>query len=144
MGRTVSSAIILQHLKHEEVEMKITPSIVSINALATKRGMTACNVGDSIVPSLYAAGSSNQNGHENEKVNQQQNKQPVPYDHQQCSVPWKICENMYCETSVWYSKADCFSYGGGKAGKYPENFHGKKDIHLAPEARIAARRIQGS
>ncbi|KAJ7783766.1 hypothetical protein DFH07DRAFT_764194 [Mycena maculata] len=53
-----------------------------------------------------------------------------------------FCENMYCETPVGHTKADCFSYGGGKAGKYPENFHGKRDVHLAPEARIAARRKQ--
>jgi len=43
---------------------------------------------------------------------------------------------------VGHTKADCFSYGGGKAGKYPENFCGKRDVHLAPEARIAARRKQ--
>jgi hypothetical protein len=43
---------------------------------------------------------------------------------------------------VGHIKADCFSYGGGKAGKYPENFRGRKDVHLAPEARIAARRKQ--
>jgi len=49
---------------------------------------------------------------------------------------------MFCETPVGHTKADCFSYGGGKAGKYPENFRGKRDVHLAPEARIAARRKQ--
>ncbi|EDQ98575.1 uncharacterized protein LACBIDRAFT_335840 [Laccaria bicolor S238N-H82] len=37
MGRPVSLAVVLQCLKHEEVEMKIAPSIVSINALVTKR-----------------------------------------------------------------------------------------------------------
>jgi len=70
MGRAVSSATVLQCLKHEEVEMKIAPSIVSINALATKRGRTTCDVGESVVPSSYAAGSSNQNNHQNEKANQ--------------------------------------------------------------------------
>ncbi|KAJ7909541.1 hypothetical protein B0H13DRAFT_2233059 [Mycena leptocephala] len=35
MGRPLTSAAVLQRLKHEEVEMKIAPSIVSINALVT-------------------------------------------------------------------------------------------------------------
>jgi hypothetical protein len=53
-----------------------------------------------------------------------------------------FCENVYCETPVGHIKADCFSYGGGKAGKYPNNFWGWKDIHLVPEARIAVQRKQ--
>ncbi|KAJ7439130.1 hypothetical protein FB451DRAFT_1415930 [Mycena latifolia] len=53
-----------------------------------------------------------------------------------------VCNNVYCETPVGHTKADCFSYGGGKAGKYPVNFWGRKDVHLAPEARIAAWRKQ--
>jgi len=75
MGRAILSTVILQCLKHEEVEMKITPSIVSINMLATKRGRAIRDVGDSIVPSSYAAaGSSNQNSRQNEKTYQQQLK----------------------------------------------------------------------
>jgi hypothetical protein len=35
MGRPLSSAVVLQCLKHEEVEMKIAPSIVLINTLVT-------------------------------------------------------------------------------------------------------------
>ncbi|KAJ7728574.1 hypothetical protein DFH07DRAFT_707963, partial [Mycena maculata] len=38
MGRGLSSAAVLQRLKHEEVEMKIAPSIVSINVLVTGKG----------------------------------------------------------------------------------------------------------
>ncbi|KAJ7121747.1 hypothetical protein C8R43DRAFT_959525 [Mycena crocata] len=38
MGVPYSSAAVLQRLKHEEVEMKIAPSIVSINALVTGKG----------------------------------------------------------------------------------------------------------
>jgi len=71
MGRAISSTVVLQRLKHEEVEMKIAPSIVSINALATKRGRAICDIGDSVVPSSYAtAGSSNQNSRQNEKTSQ--------------------------------------------------------------------------
>jgi len=72
MGRAILSTVVLQHLKHEEVEMKITPSIVSIDVLATKRGRAIRDVGDSVVPSSYAtaAGSSNQNSCQNEKTYQ--------------------------------------------------------------------------
>jgi len=138
MGRPLSSAVVLQRLKHEEVEMKIAPSIVSINTLVTKRKLP--DGGDSALPSSYTAGSSNQNNRKMDKAHQQQTKRPAPNDNQQRSAPCKICENTYCETLIGHIKADCFSHGGGKAGKYPENFHGKRDIHLSPEARIAARR----
>ena len=135
MGRPLSSAVVLQHLKHEEVEMKIAPSIVSINALVTKRKLL--DGGDNVVPSSYTAGSSNQNNCKLDKAHQWQTKHPAPYDNQQWSAPCKICENTYCETLIGHVKANCFSYGGGKAGKYPKNFCGKRDIHLSPEARIA-------
>ncbi|KAJ6612078.1 hypothetical protein B0H10DRAFT_1808321 [Mycena sp. CBHHK59/15] len=38
MGKALSSTTVLQRLKHEEVEMKIAPSIVSINVLVTGKG----------------------------------------------------------------------------------------------------------
>ncbi|KAJ7815818.1 hypothetical protein B0H14DRAFT_3745143, partial [Mycena olivaceomarginata] len=47
MGRPLSSAAVLQRLKHEEVEMKIAPSIVSINALVTGKGK-AREAGDAV------------------------------------------------------------------------------------------------
>ena len=138
MGRPVPSAVVLQRLQHEEVEKGIAPSIVSINTLVTKRKLP--DGGDGTLPSSYTARSSNQNNCKMDKAHQRQIKCPAPYDNQQRSAPHKICENTYCETPIGHIKADCFSYGGGKAGKYPENFHGKRDIHLSPEARIAARR----
>ncbi|KAJ7148967.1 hypothetical protein C8R43DRAFT_952212 [Mycena crocata] len=79
---------------------------------------------------------------ETTKAHQRQGKRPLPYNGQQRSAPRKFCENVYCETPVGHTKADCFSYTGGKAGKYPENFRGRKDVHLSPEARTAARRKQ--
>jgi hypothetical protein len=51
MGRPLSSAAVLQRLKHEEVEMKIAPSIVSINALVTGKGKGR-DTGDA-VPRAY-------------------------------------------------------------------------------------------
>lgn len=38
-----------------------------------------------------------------------------------------------------HSKEDCFSFGGGKVGKYPSFYTGKQDVHLAPENRITIR-----
>ncbi|KAJ7462006.1 hypothetical protein FB451DRAFT_1043978 [Mycena latifolia] len=38
MGKALSSAAVLERLKHEEVEMRIAPSIVSINALVAGKG----------------------------------------------------------------------------------------------------------
>ncbi|KAJ7142188.1 hypothetical protein C8R46DRAFT_917570, partial [Mycena filopes] len=38
MGKPVSSAVVIQRLKHEEVEKKIAPSIVSINTLVAGKG----------------------------------------------------------------------------------------------------------
>lgn len=39
-----------------------------------------------------------------------------------------------------HTKAECFVYGGAKAGQYPSNFRGQKDLHLSPEAHAAGRR----
>ncbi|KAJ7620342.1 hypothetical protein FB45DRAFT_930020 [Roridomyces roridus] len=50
--------------------------------------------------------------------------------------------NKYCETPRGHLIEDCFSYGGGKVGRYPDSFKGKRDVHLAPEARTAARHKQ--
>ena len=106
------------------------------STLITKRKLP--DGGNSVLPSSYAAGSSNQNDHKMDNAHQQQTKCPAPYDNQQQSAPCKICENTYCETLIGHIKADCLSHGGGKSGKYPENFCGKRDIHLSPEARIVA------
>ncbi|KAJ7884217.1 hypothetical protein B0H13DRAFT_2045923 [Mycena leptocephala] len=135
MGNPVSSAL-------------IAPSIVSINTLIAG-GKGKGRAGDA-VPSVYAAGpsshgprygqSSNQNDRRNEKSHERQSKRPGLYNTQQRSAPRKFCENTFCKTPAGHSKADCFSYGGGRAGKYPEGFRGRKDVHLSPEARIAARR----
>ncbi|KAJ7091811.1 hypothetical protein C8R44DRAFT_750443 [Mycena epipterygia] len=108
---------------------------------------------ETAVPSIYATGpsshgpgvhphygqSSNQNDRRNEKSHERQGKHPGPFNVQQRSAPQKFCKNTFCETPVGHSKVDCFSSGGGKAGKYPEGFHGRKDVHLSPEARVAAR-----
>jgi len=104
------------------------------NALITKKKLP--DGGDSVVPRSYTARSPNQNNCRLDKTHQQQAKHPAPYDNWQRSAPHKVCENTYCETLIGHIKADC--YGGGKAGKYPKNFRGKRDIHLSPEARIAA------
>ncbi|KAF8145490.1 hypothetical protein K438DRAFT_2097747 [Mycena galopus ATCC 62051] len=148
MQNPVSSSYVISRLKEEEVEMQIAPSIVSINALVTgkarNRAFNATNTPGADAPNAYAAGPSGQSSHQNgrriEKGNQCHARRPAPYSSQQCSGSRPFCENMFCETPMGHSKADCFSYRGGKVGKYPENFCGRKDVHLAPEARIAAHR----
>ncbi|KAJ7150003.1 hypothetical protein C8R43DRAFT_951564 [Mycena crocata] len=65
-------------------------------------------------------------------------KHLLPYNGQQHSAPCKFCENIYCKTPVSHTKADCFSYTGGKAGKYPENFCSRRDVHLSHKAQTAA------
>jgi hypothetical protein len=130
MQNPVSSAYVISRLKQEEVEMKIAPSIVSINALVTgkvrSRSADVVNTAGAEAPNAYAAGysgqSSNQNGWKNNRTNQRQAKRPGPYNPQQRSGPRPFCENTFCETPVGHSKTDCFSYGGGKVGKYPEGF----------------------
>ncbi|KAJ7762311.1 hypothetical protein DFH07DRAFT_956784 [Mycena maculata] len=99
MGKALSSAAVLEHLKHEEVEMRITPSIVSINALVTGRGINESRDTGDAVPSAYAVGSSNQNDQRNDRAHQQQDKRPTPYNGQPRSAPWlrTFCENVYCK-----------------------------------------------
>ena len=43
---------------------------------------------------------------------------------------------MYCDRATGHLKADCFAYGGGKCGKYPTWYKGRRDIHLHPDNRI--------
>ncbi|KAJ7819923.1 hypothetical protein B0H14DRAFT_2372298 [Mycena olivaceomarginata] len=94
MGNPVSSAVVISHMKQEEVEMKIAPSIISINALITG-GKGKGRAGDT-VPSIYAAGPSNhsprygqlsnQNNRRNEKSHERQGKHLSPYNVQQRSA----------------------------------------------------------
>jgi hypothetical protein len=142
MGRPLASSVVLQRLVHEEVEKRIAPSMVSINALVAGRKKTR---DADAVPSAYASGSND--ARKAGRVQQRQDRRPTPYATQQAqsgSGPTvrKVCDNTFCETPLGHVKDDCFSYGGGKAGKYPEGFRGRRDVHLAPEARIAARRKQ--
>ncbi|KAJ7449452.1 hypothetical protein B0H11DRAFT_2247191 [Mycena galericulata] len=97
MGNPVSSAYVISRMKQEEVEMKIAPSIVSINALITGGKARRSRTGDA-VPNVYAAGppdvhaagpsgqSSNQNGRKNDKGNQRQGRRPGPYNRDQRSL----------------------------------------------------------
>ncbi|KAJ7606387.1 hypothetical protein DFH06DRAFT_1251254 [Mycena polygramma] len=145
MGNPVSSAWVINRLKQEEVEKKIAPSIVSINALVTG-GRSRYREPDDAVAGVYTAGPTNQANRKNTKQHQRQERRSGPYNPQQRPPAGSsrggraYCENTHCETPLGHTKADCFSYGGGKAGQYPEGFRGRKDIHLSHEARTAARR----
>ncbi|KAJ7190548.1 hypothetical protein GGX14DRAFT_382079, partial [Mycena pura] len=58
MGKPLSSAAVLQRLKHEEVEKKIAPSIVSINTLVAGKRKGGDQGGS--VPSAFNTASTNQ------------------------------------------------------------------------------------
>ncbi|KAJ7705090.1 hypothetical protein B0H14DRAFT_2937463 [Mycena olivaceomarginata] len=105
-------------------------SIVSINA-STPNVYTA-NTAHNASAAGLSGQSSNQTGRRNDKVNQRQVKRPGPYNPQQRSGPRQFCANMFCETPVGHAKriASRMVWKGGK------------DVHLAPEARIAARHKQ--
>lgn len=152
LRRPISSKIVIDRLKNEEVNQGISPSMVSINALMTSRRDTRAKVGDAVA-GVYSAvpltleqrlggSSSNQESRKVGRTQQRQDRRSTPYNSQQRSesLSRPVCENTFCETPVGHSKSDCFAYTGGKQGKYPVNYRGRKDIHLAPEARIAARR----
>ncbi|KAJ7825622.1 hypothetical protein B0H13DRAFT_1918577 [Mycena leptocephala] len=69
MGNPVSSAFVINHMKREEVKMKIAPSIVSINALVASGKGQYRESGDTVL-NVYAAGPSNQANHMSDKTQQ--------------------------------------------------------------------------
>lgn len=46
-----------------------------------------------------------------------------------------VCTNEYCGSRKRHTRDNCFAYGGGKAGKYPDWWKGRHDIHLHPDKR---------
>lgn len=46
------------------------------------------------------------------------------------------CANMHCKRRG-HLKEDCFAYGGGKVGEYPDWWIGPKNLHLPPNARTS-------
>lgn len=54
--------------------------------------------------------------------------------------PRPICSNTVCEAPVGHTIADCFAYGGGKVGQYPDWWRGPKSINLPPAQRSMANR----
>lgn len=47
--------------------------------------------------------------------------------------PKLVCINEYCGSRKRHTKENCFAYGGGKAGKYPDWWKGKHNIHIHPD-----------
>jgi hypothetical protein len=45
------------------------------------------------------------------------------------------CVNTYCKRPVGHLQPDCFAYGGGKVGQYPEWWRGPWNIHVHPAQR---------
>ncbi|KAJ7862717.1 hypothetical protein B0H13DRAFT_2354502 [Mycena leptocephala] len=73
MGNPGSSAFVINRMKQEEVEMKIAPSIVSINVLVVGGKAKYRESGDA-VPGVYAAGPSSQADRRSDKSQQYQAK----------------------------------------------------------------------
>ena len=139
-GKPYSSRQVIQHLREEEIEMGIAPSVVSINAIvATGKGKGR----ERAVPGVYSAGQqfTPQGNSKHQSQRNDRKQKPYPGGNNR-SNPKLICDNTHCAFPVGHTKAECFVYGGGKAGQYPPNFRGQRDIHLSPEARVAARRKQ--
>lgn len=44
----------------------------------------------------------------------------------------KMCSNPYCKRQRGHTKEECFAYGGGKVGQYPETWLGRRDLHYHP------------
>jgi hypothetical protein len=45
------------------------------------------------------------------------------------------CSNTYCKRPVGHLQRDCFAFGGGKVGQYPEWWKGPWNIHVHPSQR---------
>jgi hypothetical protein len=48
------------------------------------------------------------------------------------------CSNTYCKRPVGHLQRDCFTFGGGKVGQYPDWWRGPWNIHLHPSQRTPA------
>ncbi|KAF5389568.1 hypothetical protein D9757_004186 [Collybiopsis confluens] len=139
----LSSKQVIERLKSEEISLKISPGMISINNLmAGRQRKFGKNTERGAVTGVYTAvpleqrlttapGPSRTN-------NPRQDRRPAPYNARQRATR-VMCENHFCESSRGHTKADCYAYGGGKQGQYPPTYKGKRDVHLAPAERLIAR-----
>nr|GAT60467.1 predicted protein [Mycena chlorophos] len=140
-GSPMTSTMVVNRLRAEEVEKGLVGSVVSVNALmAARRGR---NSESSAVPSAYAGGPSAM-GRRNDRVQARSERRPGPYKTaapKQLNPNSAVCENTeQCESPFGHTKDNCFAYGGGKCGQYPDWYKGKRDVHLPLAERFAARR----
>ncbi|KAJ3816296.1 hypothetical protein F5880DRAFT_1512788, partial [Lentinula raphanica] len=142
---------VIRRLKDEEVELGIAPYVASLNTImATNKGKSVGH--NQAVPGVYSANemASNASGsrqlhRDDRRFKPYPNQRGAPNSNRASSStfnPNLICENAYCVFPQGHSTENCFVYGGGKAGQYPATYNGPRDLHLSPNARVAARRKQ--
>ncbi|KAJ7806956.1 hypothetical protein B0H14DRAFT_3152748 [Mycena olivaceomarginata] len=143
MQNPVSSTYVISRLKEEEVEMQIAPSIGRRRARAAFTTSTA----GAEAPNAYAAGPSgqslHQNGRRNDKVNQRQAKHPVTVQFPATSRTAAVLRRTCSATPPLAITNGLLSrMAVERLESTPRVSVVRKDVHLAPEARIAARRKQ--
>ncbi|KAF9075263.1 hypothetical protein BDP27DRAFT_1315787 [Rhodocollybia butyracea] len=124
-GRPLSSSVVIERLRDKEIDLGIAPCLISIKNLVASARTTKRH--DNAVPSAHSAGGAPAPSDNRQR---RQGRRPAPYS----SRPQRRLGSP-----VGHVKENCFSYGGGKAGQYPPDWNGRKDIHLSPDARIASR-----
>jgi hypothetical protein len=135
-GIPLSSSVVVSRLKSEEIHHGVAPSVKAIQNLVQSAALYPSS--NSAVPSLHLAQTSAAGPSRSNKSDQRNNRRVAPYTVSQRSTR-AICDNKFCETPSGHSKDECFSFGGGRVGKYPASYTGRRDLHLPPEARIAVR-----
>ncbi|KAJ3816397.1 hypothetical protein F5880DRAFT_1512700 [Lentinula raphanica] len=149
-GRPFPSQFVVRRLKDEEVELGIAPYVASLNTImATSKGKTVER--NQAVPGVYSVNDIANNASGSRQL-RRDDRRFKPYPNQRGAAvsirplstfnPNLICENTYCVFPQGHTVENCFVYGGGKAGQYPTNYNGPRDLHLSPNARVAARRKQ--
>ncbi|KAJ3752625.1 hypothetical protein EV360DRAFT_88563 [Lentinula raphanica] len=148
--RTFSLQSVVHRLKDEDVELGIAPYITSLNTImATRKGKAVDHTNHQVVPGIYTANEVANNA-SNTRYNQRDDRRFKPYPSQRPPSnrpsstfnPNLICDNPYCVFAQGHAIENCFVYGGGKAGQYPNNYNGSRDLHLSPNARVTACRRQ--
>ncbi|KAJ3816146.1 hypothetical protein F5880DRAFT_1619713, partial [Lentinula raphanica] len=91
--------------------------------------------------SVNSASSSRQNQRDDRRFKPYPNQRPNG-NRPSSFNPNLFCDNPFCVFAQGHTIDTCFVYGGGKAGQYPSNYNGLRDLHLSPNDRVVARRRQ--
>lgn len=110
LGRAWSSSRVIQRIKEEDW---------MLNGSRLQRTTEVLHVGNDRKRSYLAA-----------------NLATGPYPKRSREDRYDIrCQNKYCENAVGHLAKDCWVYGGGKQGQYPDWWKGRRDLHIHPANR---------